>query len=288
MELKDLLRAILKDNEEIYSLTGKVTEIDEIKRTCTVSPHNGDAELFDVRLQSSVNVDFGLVTFPKLQSDVTVSFFNKDLSFISQTSEIEKISLKIGGLDIFLDKDNYLSTLKNTKIGSDDYEINSKNTKFTTELIFEVISDELIKATGKNFIFEALAAFNLTAVNINLSGVLDVLGATKITGATEIIGAVDITGALTLIGAASLTGPVAIAGAVTLNGGGLGGVPKADALVSEVNKIKTDFDNLKTKFNNWVVTPNDGGAKLKTQLATWLPNVTPIDATNISNPDFKH
>ncbi|QCW20330.1 hypothetical protein [Flavobacterium phage FPSV-S1] len=262
MELIDILRQALKHNEEIYSVVGVVTAIDENKRTCTVQPSNGDAELHEVRLQTNVSGSVGLVQFPKIQSEVTISFFTKDLSFIAQTSIIDKIVLKIEGFELTIDKENFNNIVKNTNIESDNYEVKAKNTKFTAEQTFEVISQSIIKMQAENFILQATAAFCLTAQSINLTGI------TTITGATTIAGALSVSG-----------------GAISLGGSSNGGLPKGAALVTEINKIKTDFQNLKARFTNWSPVPNDGGAALKAQVSSWSPNVTPVTQTAISNPN---
>lgn len=259
MELIDILRRALKDNEEIYSVIGTVTAVNNDKRTCTVKPNDDAAELHEVRLQSNVSGSLGLVQFPKINSEVTVTFMSKDLAFISQTSEIEKIILNIDGLDLLIDKENFNYTVKNTKIDSENYEVNTKNTKFTAEQAFEVISQSIIKMQAQNLM--------LQAQNIALTGI------TTITGATTIAGAFS-------VGGAGGSPP-----SVSLGGNANGGLPLSAALVTEINKIKTDFQNLKSKFTAWSPVPNDGGAALKTQVSSWSPNVTPVTAANISNPN---
>ena len=274
MELIDILRRALKDNEEIYSVIGTVTAVNNDKRTCTVKPNDDAAELHEVRLQTNVSGSLGLVHFPKLESEVTVTFMSKDLAFVSQTSEIEKIILKIEGFEMLIDKENFNYTVKNTKIDSENYEVNTKNTKFTAEQAFEVISQSIIKMQAQNFVLQASAAFGLTAQNINLTGILAILGQTSITGATNITGATTIAGALSVSG-----------GAISLGGSAGGGLPMSGALVTEINKLKTDFQNLKSKFTAWSPVANDGGAALKAQLSSWSPNVTPVTPTAISNPN---
>ena len=113
MEIKDLLKQLLKENEEIYSLIGKVTSIDENKRLCEVEPLDGSAKLFDVRLQTQVAGNEGLVIFPVPGSEVTVSFLSKELAFISGCSKIQKIMLNSDGfsLEMSLIKSKLAATL---------------------------------------------------------------------------------------------------------------------------------------------------------------------------------
>jgi len=54
----------------------------------------------------------------------------------------------------------------------------------------------------------------------------------------------------------------------TNNGGANKGMVNIADMVSRLNDLETLFTALKTNINAWVVTPNDGGAKLYTQLTT--------------------
>jgi hypothetical protein len=98
MNIKDILKQLLKDDVEIYSTIGTVEKIDEIKRVCTVTPLDGSAKLFNVRLQTQVAGNEGLVIFPKKDSKVIVTFLSKELAFVSSTSEIQKILLNSEGI----------------------------------------------------------------------------------------------------------------------------------------------------------------------------------------------
>lgn len=57
---------------------------------------------------------------------------------------------------------------------------------------------------------------------------------------------------------------------ITLNGGGNGGLVKIEKLTERLNKIEQDINNLKTVFSTtWTVSPQDGGAALRTAASTW-------------------
>lgn len=101
--IKVALRQIVKDEEEIYSIVGTVKDIDG--KTCTVTPSNGDPDLFEVRLQAG-ETDKGFVIYPKKGSEVLVTFLNKLTGYIALCAEIDRIELdegKNGGM-IILDK----------------------------------------------------------------------------------------------------------------------------------------------------------------------------------------
>lgn len=56
---------------------------------------------------------------------------------------------------------------------------------------------------------------------------------------------------------------------IVINEGENGGLVKISALIDEIDSLKRDLNDLKTAFKSWVVTPNDGGAKLKTAASVW-------------------
>lgn len=278
-EIKDLLKQLLKDQEEIYSLTGRVKEVDQVKRTCTIEPLDGSALIYEVRLQSSVSSDIGLTVFPKLESVVTVTFLSKELAYVANTDELEKIELKIGGLAIFVDALNIKTAVKTNLLQVDDHTVQAKNASFTVGTLFEIISAQQIKHQAINYL--------LQATNVEIEGI------TKITGATTILGTTNITGATTINGAATISGAVAMAAGLSVGtsmqiaGGTKGGVPISSEVVKEINKIKTDINNLKTNFNAWVPVVNDGGAALKAAVSTWrATELNPTTVADISNPNF--
>lgn len=57
---------------------------------------------------------------------------------------------------------------------------------------------------------------------------------------------------------------------IIYHGGKLGGMVKVDDLVSKLNAIEQDLNNLKTIFSTWSPIPNDGGAALKSTASNWF------------------
>lgn len=80
------------------------------------------------------------------------------------------------------------------------------------------------------------------------------------------------------------------ASGIILNGGQFGGLVKVEALISKINALESDLNNLKTAFNSWVIVPSDGGAALKTIAATWSAQlITPLTAkADLENIKVKH
>lgn len=59
---------------------------------------------------------------------------------------------------------------------------------------------------------------------------------------------------------------------ILFNGGLNDGLVKVNELVTKLNIIESDLNDLKQAFSTWVVVPSDGGAALKTITSTWYGN----------------
>lgn len=285
-ELKDILKQLLKDNEEIYSIVGTVEEVNEDKRVCKIKPIDDSAELFNVRLQTKVSSSIGLVLFPKQGSQVTVTFMSKELAFVSQTDEIEKILLNIEGFSLFIDKENFETEVKNKKNTVDNYDTIAKNAIFEIETLFKVISQAQI-------VLEAQALI-MQAQTVGITGVTTIDGQTTVNGATTINAATIINALLTVNGAAVISGAMSaasatIAGGMSVGGGSNGGVPTGGALKTQLDEIKDDLNELKSKLSSWTPVNHDGGAALKALISSYASaTLPPTDLSSISNPNFVH
>ena len=78
-------------------------------------------------------------------------------------------------------------------------------------------------------------------------------------------------------------------GEITLNDGSLGGLVKVEELVTRLNNLEDDINNLKTVFSTgWVVVPSDGGSALKLAAATWAAQqLTDTQRGDIENTNIK-
>ena len=92
MNLREIIQGINQNNDEIYSQLATVTKVDKSTNTCTVSPINGDPQIFDVKFSPSDSADF--LQIPKVNSIVVVSFLNKDNAFVSMFSEVDRYTIK--------------------------------------------------------------------------------------------------------------------------------------------------------------------------------------------------
>lgn len=90
------IKTLSQTDAEIYSVVGKVTAVDESARTCDVEPLNGDAMLYDIRLQAEQSTTDGVVLIPEKGSWVIVTFTSKADGYVAERSRVEKILWGIG------------------------------------------------------------------------------------------------------------------------------------------------------------------------------------------------
>jgi hypothetical protein len=92
MNTGDLIRRIIKSDDEIYSVPCTVTSVDKTANTCDVTPLNDSADLVDVRLQTQPGK--GFIAYPVVGSVVMVSFINKDEGFVSLLSDVDTFDMQ--------------------------------------------------------------------------------------------------------------------------------------------------------------------------------------------------
>jgi|SRR5690242_8697103 len=87
--MQDLLQQLVLEGHELYSKVCTVDAVDGM--ACDVSPVDGSAPVLDVRLTADFDNDNKYVLVPKVGSKVVVSWFNKDVGFVSMVNEISEI-----------------------------------------------------------------------------------------------------------------------------------------------------------------------------------------------------
>ena len=127
MTIKEIIEQVSKGDEELYSIVATVDEVDESARTCTCTPINDGAQLFNVTLQAARSASTGLVQIPKVNSQVVVTFLSKDTAFVSLFVEVDKVLLNCdeitlndggnGGLIIIADLISKINALENAHNG---------------------------------------------------------------------------------------------------------------------------------------------------------------------------
>jgi hypothetical protein len=95
-EIARAIRALTKTSDEVYAVAAEVLSVDKAARTCNVRPLNGDAEVFDVRLQSAIGGGAGVWYLPKAGSKVIVVFISKEAAFVAMTEEVDLVEMVIG------------------------------------------------------------------------------------------------------------------------------------------------------------------------------------------------
>ena len=96
LTIREAIKEIIKDENELYSLICNIDEVDETVRTIKATPIDGGASIFDVRLQSSLEGEKGFVIIPVVDSKCIVTFTSKDTAFASLFEEIDKTILVVG------------------------------------------------------------------------------------------------------------------------------------------------------------------------------------------------
>lgn len=140
MDLKELLKAVLKDNEEMYSKVCTVEVVNGL--VCDCVPVDGSAPILEVRITTNNESENYFAVIPKVGSQVIVTFLTKDVAFVSIVADPEKLVYKSGDLlfevsDKFLIKkggDN-LSKLLTDLINANKTEVHKTNTGVTLGLI---------------------------------------------------------------------------------------------------------------------------------------------------------
>lgn len=91
MSICESIKQLSKTADELYSVVGEVTEVDEAARVCTVRPLNGDADLLDIRLQAQEKGEDGFVLIPAVGSWAVVTFLSKETGYVAKCSTVDKV-----------------------------------------------------------------------------------------------------------------------------------------------------------------------------------------------------
>ncbi len=109
------IQALGKTGDEVYAKVCEVIEVDTSKKVCDVKPIDGGAELFDIPYSADVQGD-GLVLHPKKGSNVLVVFLDKHNAQICNVSELDKLYLKIGGVEFRIDATGFMLKKQNENL----------------------------------------------------------------------------------------------------------------------------------------------------------------------------
>jgi hypothetical protein len=77
--------------------------------------------------------------------------------------------------------------------------------------------------------------------------------------------------------------------AIRLKGDEYGGLIIIEELVTKLNNLESDINDLKQVFSSWTPIPNDGGAALKGSVSSWAAaTLTESKVNDLENPDVTH
>jgi hypothetical protein len=96
MDLKQLLKEVLRDNEEMYSKVCTVESVNGL--ICDCVPVDGSAPILEVRLTTNDEAENYFAVIPKVGSQIIVTFLTKDVAFVSMVTDPEKVIYKNGDL----------------------------------------------------------------------------------------------------------------------------------------------------------------------------------------------
>lgn len=76
---------------------------------------------------------------------------------------------------------------------------------------------------------------------------------------------------------------------VEINGGDNGGLINIEDLVSHINSIEDDINNLKTTITGWTPVAQDGGAALKGAISSWAgQSITKTKKSDLEDDKITH
>lgn len=169
------IKTLADKRDEVYSLVAEVTAVDTAERTCDVTPVNGDAEIFGVRLQSVLNGDKGLAFIPVVGSQVVISFLSKEAAYVAAFSEVQIIEFKIEPITMLLDENGLRLASSSTDLKAEiDALIDELKGLVTTLKTFQVLtpSGPSTAATGTSLTNLISHEAEFTAIKQRLSTLL--------------------------------------------------------------------------------------------------------------------
>jgi hypothetical protein len=114
-KIAEYIKNLADNGDEIYAKVCKVDMVDTNNRTCDVSPLDGSAKIYDVRLQADIGGSKGFLIVPVKGSRVIVNWINKNAAFVALTYDIDSVNLRgdsFGGLIKIEDLVNRLNAVE--------------------------------------------------------------------------------------------------------------------------------------------------------------------------------
>jgi hypothetical protein len=108
MTIQEIIQRLADKGQEVYGLICEVVSVDTEKRSCEVKPINGTANIEDVRIQASYELQEGFWIKPKVGSFVVVNFLDNNNAYIVLTEKIEEFAVKIEGTELLIKNDKVI------------------------------------------------------------------------------------------------------------------------------------------------------------------------------------
>ena len=104
MNIRDAIQQIVKNQMPLVAIPCRVLEVRESDGVCDVEPLDGTAKIFDVLINAEQTDSEGIVRVPAVDSVVYVTFVSKDVAFVTLTSVIDKVFIKIKDISLVIDE----------------------------------------------------------------------------------------------------------------------------------------------------------------------------------------
>lgn len=131
--MKEIIQKLASTGDEIYAKICEVTSVDVDNKTADLKPLDGSSEIFDAYLVTD-DENGSLYLEPKAGSLVCVVFVTKTIAVVINPSELVKMRLKIGSVELDIDKEGFLLKKENETLKKlmGDFITACKKLKFQT------------------------------------------------------------------------------------------------------------------------------------------------------------
>lgn len=131
-QIKESIQRIAGGRDEVYSLVCLVDQVNITERSVDVSPANGDAPIYSVRLQSLMGQERGVVVVPKKGSYVVVTFLARNDAYVALCEEVDQVLIYAD--DIQLGGDNGEKAVLGETLNDNLAELNGNLSDLLTHL----------------------------------------------------------------------------------------------------------------------------------------------------------
>lgn len=104
--IRDIINEIVKKQIPVVSIPARVTAVDESKGLIDAEPLDGSAELLDISINAEQDDSAGIVAVPAVDSVVLITMIDKNRGFVSLSSVVDKVFIKIKDISLEVDEDN--------------------------------------------------------------------------------------------------------------------------------------------------------------------------------------